>query len=287
MSFCNQCGSKLEENAVFCPHCGNARDCLQNGVPSEKNASNVLLRRSRVWVGVLAVVVVAVIATISLFAFAGTHVQGDIAGTYEISTPDLELQLDLKPDGTVGAGGLPGGGKFLGVGVRDWTPVVEGLRWEKIETPVSEESGEHYRITFDGDAQDAVSADEWKALQDAGIDFNRCLRETSVTFVVPEGFPQTVEGEWIFSVEPSSFFSDAGLPEKAAIAFRLKADGNVDATLWLGANDDPPRESVSNTIQWMRRDGEADGKAKITVQFSSMVETWTSDVATIVFNPAS
>ncbi len=212
MSFCNQCGSKLEENAVFCPHCGNARDCLQNGVPSEKNASNVLLRRSRVWVGVLAVVVVAVIATISLFAFAGTHVQGDIAGTYEISTPDLELQLDLKPDGTVGAGGLPGGGKFLGVGVRDWTPVVEGLRWEKIETPVSEESGEHYRI---------------------------------------------------------------------------KADGNVDATLWFGANDDPSRESVSNTIQWTRRDGEADGKAKITVQFSSMVETWTSDVATIVFNPAS
>ena len=98
---------------------------------------------------------------------------------------------------------------------------------------------------------------------------------------------QTVEGEWIFSVEPSSFFSDAGLPEKAAIAFRLKADGNVDATLWFGANDDPSRESVSNTIQWTRRDGEADGKAKITVQFSSMVETWTSDVATIVFNPAS
>ena len=44
-------------------------------------------------------------------------------------------------------------------------------------------------------------------------------RETSVTFVVPEGFPQTVEGEWTFSVEPSSFFSDAGLPEKAAVAF--------------------------------------------------------------------
>ena len=39
--------------------------------------------------------------------------------------------------------GLPGGGKFLGIGVRDWNPVVKGLRWEKIETPVPEESGEH------------------------------------------------------------------------------------------------------------------------------------------------
>ena len=287
MSFCHQCGSQLEENAAFCPHCGNARDCLQNAAPSEKNASNTRLHRSRVWVGVLAVIIVAVIVTIYLSAFAGTHVRGDIAGTYEISTPYLELRFDLKSDGTVGVDGLPGGGKFLGIGVRDWNPVVKGLRWEKIETPVPEGSGEHYRITFDGDAQDAVSTDDWKALQDAGIDFNRCLRETSVTFVVPEGFPQTVEGEWTFSVEPSSFFSDAGLPEKAAVAFRLKADGNVDATLWFGANDDSPRESVSNIIQWARQDEEADGKAKITAHFSSMGEPWTSDVATIVFTPAS
>ena len=299
--FCEKCGNGLAEGASFCSACGErvsakphnsestvicdvSKDVRRHESDihaagpestSSDNAKKPVSRKKLALIVVAIALAVVVIAVIVVRALTGSDTsqseQDPIVGdwTVVVNQSDVEISFEVREDGSFALTKPLPGGKFLGIPMDGdgWNDLVSGLRWER---GPFEGGVQRYRLRFDGDLASVLGSAAVFESTAIGLDINAFVRDSTLEFWVPLGFPESADGEWGFCFAPA--FHDAswdGLLEYAEIEMRFDLDSQGEINCWrtfVPSDGAPPEESQFALGKWSEtanHDGTSDAALSV------------------------
>ena len=217
--FCPKCGKQVTENVKFCPYCGGemptgtsrpaaapasdmpavptpAPDAPVPAPPARKAPKGLLI-------GIAAVVVIALVAAVAVFALPKLFGSGDFQGTIAVTVPGQtgELELVVEGDGTaelkmndVNMGNLYYGGASADVSVIG-TFERTGSRDASGEYTFAAQTVMSGGVTVELDSIASMYSGYMDPDQVAQLE--SLLDNLEVTLIIPDGAASgTVEGTW-------------------------------------------------------------------------------------------